>query len=252
MKLIMNINIKTFPVSLEHTIDISPTVKHFIFKTKDDYAFNFTPGQFITLHFEQNGKHLRRSYSIANYLTDNHHIEFAANYIEHGPGSELLFKLLPGDTIQINGPFGRLTLKPEIPQRYILIATSTGVTPYRSMRQELEHRMQVNPTLQVIILFGARNQAEVLYANEFLEWAEKCSRFNFHASLSRANTDKLCKHERIGYVQTALSALNLNPNNDVIYLCGNPAMIDHNFEMLKNLGFTTQNVIREKYISSGT
>lgn len=242
--------VKTFPISLEQTIRLSPTVKHFIFKTPDDMSFRFTPGQFITLHFDKEGKRLRRSYSIANHQTDDQHIEFAANYIEGGPGSELLFQLKPGETININGPFGRLILKKEQPKRYIFIATSTGVTPYRAMRETLDHRMAQDPTLEVVLLLGARNREEILYTSEFLEWAHASKRVTFRAHLSRASACELLDHERAGYVQTAFPELHLNPEADVVYLCGNPAMIDHSFEALKQLGFTTQNVIREKYISS--
>ena len=50
-------------------------------------------------------------------------------------------------------------------------------------------------------------------------------------------------------MQTAFPELNLNPEEDVVYLCGNPSMIDESFELLKSHQFTTQHIIREKYIS---
>ena len=44
--------------------------------------------------------------------------------------------------------------------------------------------------------------------------------------------------------------LDLNPETDVVYICGNPNMIDQSFEMLTNAGFDIKSVRREKYISS--
>ncbi|MGF2339041.1 FAD-binding oxidoreductase, partial [Acinetobacter baumannii] len=91
------------------------------------------------------GKNLKRSYSIANEPKKDNRIEFAAGYFEGGPGTELLYNLKPGDVIHINGPFGRLIFKDETPGRYILVATSTGTTPYRAMLNELGQRIEKHP-----------------------------------------------------------------------------------------------------------
>ncbi|MFN7096231.1 MAG: ferredoxin--NADP reductase, partial [Gammaproteobacteria bacterium] len=56
-------------------------------------------------------------------------------------------------------------------------------------------------------------------------------------------------YECKGYVQTAFDELRPNPTSDVVYLCGNPNMIDDSYELLKELGFSAQQVRREKYVS---
>ncbi|OGV32303.1 MAG: ferredoxin--NADP(+) reductase [Legionellales bacterium RIFCSPHIGHO2_12_FULL_35_11] len=239
----------TFPVVLDDTFMLSPSVKHFSFISKQD--FNYIPGQFITLHFEQEGKTFRRSYSIANPPENNNRIEFAAGYVPDGPGTNLLFNLQVGDELQINGPFGRLILKEASPKRYVLIATSTGVTPFRAMLPELEKRMLANAELKCVIMLGVQKREDILYNKEFQHWAERLKpQLDFQAYLSRETATNLEPRENKGYVQSGFETLNLNPLEDVVYLCGNPAMIDDSFEKLKDLGFTTQNIIREKYISS--
>lgn len=241
---------KTFPVILENTRMLSPSVKHFILNSSQNPTFNYIPGQFITVHFEHQGKMLRRSYSIANTPTNDNLIEFAASYVENGPGTEFLFNLKPGDTIQISGPFGRLTLKDEIPKRYILMATSTGVTPYRAMKNTLQEMLNLNPSLSIVILQGVQKREDILYGDEFLAWAAQSPRVSFRAHLSREKSNDWLPHESSGHIQTSFSELKLNPVEDIVYLCGNPAMIDDAFALLKDSGFSTQHVIREKYISS--
>ncbi|MDP3706071.1 MAG: ferredoxin--NADP reductase [Legionellaceae bacterium] len=240
----------TSPIILENTYMLSPSVKHFIFHSKHEPAFNFIAGQFITIHFEHQGKILRRSYSIANTPANDNHIEFAASYVKDGPGTELLFNLKIGDTIQITGPFGRLTLKDDTPKRYVLLATSTGVTPYRAMKHELQRRLDSNPNLHIVIMLGVQKRADILYGDEFLAWAATSPRVTFRAHLSRDHREDWLPHEYSGHIQTGFSELDLNPEHDLVYLCGNPAMIDDAFALLKDKGFTTQHVIREKYISS--
>ncbi|TAL60187.1 MAG: ferredoxin--NADP reductase, partial [Legionella sp.] len=119
----------SFPVTLVESFMISPKVKHFVFNCEQSPTFNYLPGQFITVHFEHGEKSLKRSYSIANESNQENRIEFAAGFVDSGPGTEYLFNLKPGEKINISGPFGRLIFKEEIPSRYILVATSTGITP---------------------------------------------------------------------------------------------------------------------------
>jgi len=240
----------TFPVTLEETINLTPQIKHFVFKTPESSAFNYVPGQFITIHFDSNEKQVKRSYSIANAPVQDNRIEFAAGFVEGGPGTELLFNLKPGDQININGPFGRLILKDEQPKRYILAATSTGVTPYRAMLPELRTRLDKSPDLQVIILLGVQTIDDALYAQEFAAFAESYpQQVSLRIQLSRAADQILSTYYFHGYVQHAFPELNLNPENDIVYLCGNPGMIDEAFENLKTRGFVMQQIIREKYIS---
>ncbi len=241
--------INTFPITLVESFMISPKVKHFIFNCQILPYFNYSPGQFITIHFEHQGKMLKRSYSIANAPTQDNKIELAAGYIEHGPGTELLYHLNPGDTIQASGPYGRLTLKENNFSRFILVATSTGVTPYRAMLQELEKLMSQSPELQVVILQGVQRREEVLYADEFQHFAQKYPQARFMPYLSRQPQGELTENEFSGYVKHAFPTLNLNPEQDIIYLCGNPGMIDEAFNSLKDQGFAMQQIIREKYIS---
>lgn len=242
-----------FPITLVDAYMLSPKVKHFVFQAEQSPAFNYLPGQFITIHFERDGKTLKRSYSIANVPLQNNRIEFAAGYAEGGPGTELLFNLTPGDVIHINGPFGRLILKDDTPKRYIFAATSTGITPYRAMITELKKRLDHNPSLQILILLGVQNNEEALYAEEFLQFsADYPNQVSFRLQLSRVQGMELQAYQFNGYVQHSFPELNLNPAEDVIYLCGNPGMIDEAFEDLKNRGFTMQQIIREKYISAQT
>lgn len=242
-------SIETFPITLKTSMMLSSKTKHFIFQCNLNPIFDYIPGQFITLHFEYGDKLLRRSYSIANVPSQNNTIEIAAGYMEGGPGTELLFNLQPGDTLQASGPYGRLILKEETPRRYILLATSTGITPYRSMMAELIQRMETHPDIEIVILEGVQYRNELLYLDEWMAMVKEYPQVTFRACLSREDKTTLLPHEFAGYVQQLLPDLNLTPEQDLIYLCGNPAMIDDAFSQLKEKGFAMQQIIREKYIS---
>ena len=74
--------------------------------------------------------------------------------------------------------------------------------------------------------------------------------FTYKICLSRVESQNLDSvYKNHGYVQKQITNLNLNINEDLVYLCGNPKMIDESFIILQDLGLETHNIIREKYIS---
>ena len=242
--------IKTFPLTLKWAEMLTPNVRHLALETADGQPLEFIPGQFISIHFDWEGKPLRRSYSIASIPGQSTLVEFAVSYVENGAASQYLFALEPGDMIQASGPFGRLVLKEEQPERYILVATGTGVTPYRAMLPEIAKRSQENPQQTYTVLLGVQKRQDALYIEDFIKFAEQHPQFQFYVHYSRepASTN-LQPYEKTGYVQTAFKELNINPEADLIYLCGNPNMIDDAVLLTKEAGFPIQKVRREKYVS---
>lgn len=235
-----------FKAKVIDTYLLTKTARHFVLQLEE--PFNYIPGQFITIHFEFEGRALKRSYSIANHPSQDNIIEFAAGEVVGGPGTEFLFNLSPGNTVLISGPYGRLIIKETQASRYIFIGTSTGITPYRAMLPMLTNLLNANPSLEIVIVQGVQGREDVLYLDDFKSWVlQHGSRVDFRLHFSRQEPQE--NYEYKGYVQRAFPTLNINPDKDYIYLCGNPGMIDDSFRELQELGVTSQHIIREKYIS---
>ncbi|PCI39743.1 MAG: ferredoxin--NADP(+) reductase [Thiotrichales bacterium] len=249
--------IETFNLVLQKSYLLTPTIKHFVFAKEDNSFINFNPGQFVTFMLPTDtGLAKRRSYSLAN-MTDADSIntmELAASYIKGGIASELLFNLEPGAKIITSGPFGRLVIQEPVEetQRYILVATGTGITPYRSMLHNLLQRINTNKNFSVEVCFGTRTKQDTLYKDDFLEFSKKHENLNFSVYYSRENFESNNQEsfEHKGYVQNTFDRLQVNPDRDIVYLCGNPNMIDDSFKALQEKGFSFKNVKREKYFSS--
>jgi ferredoxin-NADP reductase len=238
-----------FSLILQDSKEIAPLVRHFTFVRKDGQAFDFTPGQFINLFFDNQGELVQRSYSLASIPGESGSIALALSYVSNGKASDFIFGLQRGDEILGAGPFGRLTLREEKPKRYILVATGTGVTPYRSMLNELSARMR-DQEVEVVLLQGARSPVDQLYLDDFVPFTNNHPKFTFLACCSRTVSEPQKPYEVLGYVQDQFDNLNLNPEQDMVFLCGNPNMIDAAFLKLTELGFTATNVRREKYVFS--
>lgn len=243
---------KSYTLTVKEIKHITPTVLHLGFMRADGQPFDFIPGQFITIHFNHEDKPVRRSYSVATIPGVTDLIEIAVSYVAEGLASEYLFHLQLEDQVEVTGPFGRLVLTQETPKRYLLVATGTGVTPYRAMLPELLKRMDAQSDLEVVILLGVRTKVDALYVDDFLAAAQKNSRLQFYTCYSREFLEEAENYEKQGYVSHFIKELAVNPQNDLAYLCGNPNMIDEVFTYLKEQGFPIENIRREKYISPVT
>lgn len=252
--------VQHFSLNLVSRRMIAPQVGHYVFARDDGEPLNFIPGQFIQVHFNYaDGTATKRSYSLATIPDSsrdpNNLVEIAVSYVPGGAATALFEGLEEGDAIHATGAFGRFCLLPtDDNPRYLLIGTGTGVTPYRAMLPLLEQAI-VERDLQVVLLFGARNTAELLYGDEFRAFANRHpDNFRFIPCFSRelpaADSPHAHPDVRHGYVQQFLHEFSPDATTDVAYLCGNPNMVDTCFEALKESGLETRQVRREKYVSS--
>lgn len=240
--------LEKFELELVSFKDITDKVRHFVFKRTDGKSLDFIAGQFITfLLTDAEGNIKRRSYSLGSLPSDNMLLEIGMTYVEGGIATDTFFNMKVGDSAAAMGPAGRLVLKKdEEIRKLILVGTGTGIVPYRAMFPEL---LEKADTTEIHILLGVQYRKDALYQDDFIEFAKKHHNIHFKLCLSRETQD-LKDYEISGYVQNQFEKIGLDPEKDVVYVCGNPNMIDESYEMLTQAGFNAKNVRREKYISS--
>ena len=247
--------IEHFPLRLADSHMLALAVRHMSFERADGKPFVFVPGQFLQVHFHYaDGKPTKRSYSVATVGGGGsepvERVEIAVSYVEGGAATELLANLSEGGTIDASGPYGRFCLMDaDTNARYLLVATGTGVTPYRAMLPKIRDLTRTRGCT-FALAYGARNEGELLYGEEFEAFAREVPGFTFHPCFSRQMREPARPNDRSGHVQVALRELNPNPETDIAYLCGNPNMVDEAFALLKEAGLPVPHVRREKYVSS--
>jgi ferredoxin-NADP reductase len=238
---------------------IAPTVAHLSFVRDDGQPLDYIPGQFLQVHFHYaDGTATKRSYSLATQhdhaIGPGESVEIAVSYVSGGAATALFEGLDLGGTIEASGPYGRFCLMPgDANRRYLLIATGTGVTPYRAMLPQLAGLI-AERGVEVVLLFGARNPEELLYGDDFRAFAAAHPGFRFVPCFSRelpaADSPQAHADVRKGYVQDHIAEFAPQADGDIAYLCGNPNMVDACFEALKGHGLPIPHIRREKYVSS--
>ena len=250
---------KFFPIRLLERRQIAPSVLHLAFVRDDGEALDYTPGQFIQIHFAlADGSTARRSYSCAtrhdHRIASGEAVEFVASIVPGGAATLLFQGMAVGDRLQASGPLGLFTLKPDdANRRYLLVATGTGVASYRSMLPQLDALIRERG-VEVVLVHGARVPAELLFADEFLAMVEKHpGKFRYLPCLSREELVDAAAFTGAeparGHVQNRLAELAPSAEHDIAYICGNPNMVDAVVAALKEHGLAMKDIRREKYIS---
>jgi ferredoxin-NADP reductase len=219
--------------------ELAPGVRNFVFEAVGVVKLEFTPGQFVSFSDRVNGKIITRAYSIASPPSDGNRFELCLNIVEGGAFTPQLFGLSPGAVLQMPPPLGTFTL-PSPRRDAVLIATGTGIAPFRSM---LKTYLAANSPA-FTLLFGVRYESHLLYRDEFEELARRYPHFRFWPTLTQPGPERT---GRTGRVQAHLEeALGGRRDLDVL-LCGLKPMVDDLRRILKEMGFDRRQIRYEKY-----
>src|SRR5262249_38891772 len=145
--------------------------------------------------------------------------DLCLNRVIEGKFSPYLFDLQPGAQVQMSGPYGGFIFRQPVGDS-ILVATGTGIAPFRAMLQEQLARDREH---QYTLIFGVRYEHTLLYREEFEELARRYANFRFWPTLSRPGPDW---PGRSGHVQEHLFEA-IGERRDLnVFICGLKAMVN--------------------------
>lgn len=217
--------------------EVAPLTRHFTFETDQD--LQFVPGQFLSLVADVGGRQITRAYSIASPPAGNR-FDLCLNLIQDGAFSPVLFGMAPGEEVEYKGPYGVFVFR-NPPSDSILVATGTGITPYRSM---LHERLPKEPDRQFTLVFGSRYEQGLLYRAEFEKLAAAHPNFRFIPTLTRPTESWTGRSGRIhGHVAAVLG----DRRDMDVYICGMAEMVNELRTALKEMGLDRKRIIVEKY-----
>lgn len=221
---------------------LSPSVRSLTFCVLgSDCAY--TAGQWVNLYVPTPQGPIMRAYSIASApdRRQRDRFEIAVTYVAGGPVSTALHALAVGARMEMDGPWGFFTREDGRGQPAVFVGTGTGLSPLRAMLQE--EVVEQGPPL--VLLFGCRTEADILYRDEIAAWAKQHPRFRYEVTLSRPSADW---RGRTGYVQAHLAELVTPLKPAHVYVCGLSRMVKDVRRILKeDLGLDRKSIHTERY-----
>ncbi len=188
--------------------------------------FEFASGQHVIVSLP--GDLHDREYSICSAEEDPF-LQIIVKEVKNGYFSPLLKKVKVDDIIKIRGPHGRFCLDYIYDQQkpIILIATGTGIAPFRSMYKSY-------PNLKYRIIHGVKNTQEAYFSDEFKE--------NYNLCTSQEKNS----NNFYGRVTEYIQDINFDSESK-FYLCGNFNMIYDVQNILTSKGYSLNSIFTEVY-----
>jgi ferredoxin-NADP reductase len=218
---------------------LSPDIRHFIFEVPEVSSLSFQPGQFVSLVEHIRGKEVTRAYSLAAPPAGNR-FELCLNLVHDGMFSPYLFALRPGDPVTVKTILGTFVWRDPV-RDSVLVATGTGIAPFRGMLLDLFAR---GCSSQVTLVFGARYPHGLVYHAEFEALAAGHPNFRYVPTVTRPDAHW---SGRTGRVQPLLEEAVGEQRDLDVYLCGLKAMVEDCRTLLKSRGFDRKQIIAEKF-----
>ncbi len=213
---------KVFPKArLISRRDITPDLV--IMRFEPDIHYPFVPGQYCTIGINDT----YRPYSIAS-SPDKPYLELFIRLVKDGEFTPILWQLRVGDKVTLLPKAKGIFTFEERFENQVMIATGTGISPYVSIiRHYFRSRPLVYAPRNFYVFHGVSYQDEFGYDDELRNISPD---FTYIPTVSRPeetrNTGWQGYGKRINrFTRWLLINHGIEPDNSIIYLCGNPKML---------------------------
>jgi ferredoxin-NADP reductase len=238
---------ESFDAKLVSARPMSSSVRELVFERTDEKPVHFEPGQWLNLMVRKaDGTEAKRAYSIASAPRGDSRFELAVTRVDGGEASHVLHDMSVGQSVRAIGPSGLFTRGAHEESSALFIGTGTGVTPLRSMLLAATEKAETSNG-RLWLLFGVRNEADILYREELEKLAATHKNVRLFISLSRPESGW---KGLAGYVQSHVRDLwtELGDPQAHAYICGLERMVKSVKDVLRNeLGVGRKQVHQERY-----
>ena len=222
----------------------------------DGAATPFESGQYMTIGVFADGKLWQRPYSVASAprVAGDEGYEFYVRLVPIERFTSLLWRLPIGHGMRMIGPKGKFLLEPDDDRTHVYVSTGTGIAPFISMIRETAAAGRPRDT---VVLHGCSYVDELGYREELEGWANGAAYpLTYIPTISRpADPRNAGWTGRSGRVEAVIGAvcddLALEPDQTVVYICGNPEMIINVERELLDRDFPEFHVKKELYWPKG-
>ncbi|SRR5581483_4539897 len=206
-------------------------------------GFEFRPVQFVGLEIETDEGSVEYPMSMASSPTRDW-IEFGARVASGSPWKRAFAALRPGDTVEIDGPYGRFVLDETRPA--VFVAGGIGITPLKGM---MEYATDKALPLDITLLYSNRTPEEIAFREEIDALAARNPRLRVVHTLTRAAAGWAGRVGRIDEALLREAAKGLR--DPAFYVCGLPAMVEDMERHLAAMGVPPARVVSEEFYGYG-
>lgn len=212
-------------------------------------VFSFKAGQYVTVRYNENGKEIRRCYSISSKPTKNDTFQIIVKIINNGLFSSYVKSLQVGDRLDVSEPEGNFYYEPtdNNSNTFIAVAAGSGITPIYSIIQSILYSSNDTITL----LYGNKNVEQTIFNKEITELSRSFSeRFKVIRFYTQENIED-CHYGRIDpkIILQILAEYNLS-SIERFYICGPEDLIKKTTDNLLAYNVEKEKISYEQFFTN--
>lgn len=218
-------------------------------------AFDFLPGQFLTLRAAIDGEETRRSYSICSprqHYLEAGEIDIGIKPVDEGSFSRwALAQLKPGMAIEAMPPDGRFTPRIAGARHRVGFAAGSGITPMLSI---IASTLGSEPDCSFTLVYGNQRVNTIMFSEALQDLKDRYpARLSLIHLLSRQAQELELLNGRIDEAKVAELLRTVVPASsiDEAFLCGPAGMIDSAQRALAAAGVPLDRIHSERFIPAG-
>jgi terephthalate 1,2-dioxygenase reductase component len=178
----------------------------------------FRAGQYLQVALPDGS---RRAYSMASPPHESDMLHVHVRHVAGGHFSALVAGLKPGDTLQVQLPFGDVELPPDSTAPLLCVAGGTGFAPVKSLLDDLVKKGTQRP---LTLLWAGRDRAGLYLLAAVEKWRKAWPGFTF-VPVVEDQSDAQALEAFHGRADAAVRACCPDLSGHEAYCCGSPAMV---------------------------
>ncbi|HLO62966.1 MAG TPA: FAD-dependent oxidoreductase [Azonexus sp.] len=210
-------------------------------------AFSFKPGQAIDLILpglaESDALNSRHAFSLVSAPCEDRLT--IATRMRDSPYKRALGALADGAPLQIDGPFGSLTLHNKRARPAVFIAGGIGITPFVSiLRQAAKDRL----AQRFVLLYSNRRPQDAAFLGELQSLQAQMEDFRLVATMTEAGPALESWTGATGMIDAQLLRREMaDLASPIYYLAGPPVMVTAMRELLNSIGVDDDDIRSEDF-----
>ncbi|WP_163834170.1 hybrid-cluster NAD(P)-dependent oxidoreductase [Spartinivicinus ruber] len=233
-------------LTCQRIIEETPSTKTFLLNSPTILPC-YLPGQYLAIQPTINGQAINRTYTLSSSPSRPEHLAITVKREPKGLVSNWLHNhLKEGDHLTAQLPTGDFHLNRTSNNKLLLLAAGSGVTPMLSILRWLTDRLA---QADVVLIYSARNQAEIIAHHELLLLAQQNSQFTLHITLTQPTQTPAWPGHRGRLNQTMLQQNVPDLSERAIFVCGPASFMDHCKTLSSQIGHTLQDYYEEHFFA---
>lgn len=187
----------------------------------------FLAGQSATLRVGEMGA----SYALAGCPCQDRDLQFHVRRVPADPFSEYVFdRLRPGDSVNVEGPEGRFTLREPLVRPLVFLVCHGGFAPTKSL---IEHAIALESPVPMHLYWAAGDERDLYLSNLCRSWVDAIDEFHFTPVLASAGQDPVS-----GELPLLQKMIDFHPGlkGSDVYVVGPPAFAALTEAVLRRAG----------------